>query len=46
MALRSFVSFAPVVVLLISFAAVYVYPITRERHAEIRAELQSRQVEA
>ena len=41
-ALRTFVSFAPVVVLLLSFVAVYRYPITRERHAEIRAELAKR----
>lgn len=42
MALRTFVSFAPVIVLLLSFVAVYLYPITRERHAEIRAELARR----
>jgi GPH family glycoside/pentoside/hexuronide:cation symporter len=42
MALRSFVSLAPAVVLLISFLAVYHYPITREKHAQIRAELARR----
>jgi GPH family glycoside/pentoside/hexuronide:cation symporter len=39
MALRLFVSFAPAVVLLISFLVVRAYPITRERHAAIRAQL-------
>jgi GPH family glycoside/pentoside/hexuronide:cation symporter len=39
LALRLFVSFAPAVVLLISFVAVRAYPITRERHAAIRAQL-------
>jgi GPH family glycoside/pentoside/hexuronide:cation symporter len=39
LALRLFVSFAPAVVLLISFLAVRAYPITRERHAAIRAQL-------
>jgi len=33
---------APAVVLLISFLAVYHYPITREKHAQIRAELARR----
>ncbi len=39
MALRLFVSFAPAVVLLLSFFAVRAYPITRERHAAMRAQL-------
>jgi GPH family glycoside/pentoside/hexuronide:cation symporter len=39
LALRTFVSLAPAVVLLISFAAVRAYPITRERHAAMREEL-------
>jgi len=32
----------PAGILLVSFLAVRAYPITRERHAEIRAELQQR----
>jgi len=39
LALRLFVSFAPALVLLISFFVVRAYPITRERHAAIRAQL-------
>ena len=39
LSLRLFVSFAPAVVLLISFFAVRAYPITRERHAALRAQL-------
>lgn len=39
MALRVFVSFAPAIVLLFSFLAVRAYPITRERHAAMRAQL-------
>ena len=39
LALRTFVSLAPVAILLISFPVVHRYPITREKHAEIRAEL-------
>jgi glycoside/pentoside/hexuronide:cation symporter, GPH family len=42
MALRIFVSLAPAVILLISFVAVYKYPISREKHAEMRAELDRR----
>ncbi len=44
LALRLFVSFAPAVVLLISFFAVRAYPITRERHAAIRAQLAKSEV--
>lgn len=40
--LRVFVSFVPAVILLLSFPIVYKYPITRQRHAEIRAELAAR----
>jgi glycoside/pentoside/hexuronide:cation symporter, GPH family len=43
LALRSFVSLAPALVLLISFFVVHGYPITRESHAEIRAKLKARQ---
>jgi GPH family glycoside/pentoside/hexuronide:cation symporter len=46
LALRTFVSFAPVVVLLLSFVAVRAYPITRARHAEMRAQLAKRKAEA
>jgi GPH family glycoside/pentoside/hexuronide:cation symporter len=41
-ALRVFVSLAPAIVLLISFLAVRAYPITREKHAQLLAELQKR----
>jgi GPH family glycoside/pentoside/hexuronide:cation symporter len=40
--LRVFVSPIPAVLLLLSFIAVYFYPITRERHAAICAELAKR----
>lgn len=40
--LRLFVSIVPAVVLLFSFYVVYRYPITREKHAEMRAELARR----
>ena len=40
--LRLFISLAPAVVLLISFIPVYLYPITKTRHAEIQAQLKSR----
>jgi len=42
MALRIFVSLAPAVILLLSFVAVYKYPISRQKHAEMRAELELR----
>jgi Na+/melibiose symporter-like transporter len=42
LALRVFVSFLPAAVLLTSFLAVRAYPINRERHAELRAELKKR----
>jgi GPH family glycoside/pentoside/hexuronide:cation symporter len=42
LALRLFVSAVPAGILLISFLAVRAYPITRERHSQIRAELQQR----
>ncbi len=42
LALRIFVSLVPVVILLISFPIVHRYPITREKHAEIRAALAAR----
>jgi GPH family glycoside/pentoside/hexuronide:cation symporter len=45
MALRSFVSLAPALVLLISFWVVYQYPISRESHAKMRAELELRKSE-
>lgn len=41
-ALRIFVSLVPAVILLISFPIVYRYPLTREKHAEIRAALAAR----
>jgi len=45
-ALRIFVSLVPAVILLISFPIVYRYPITREKHAEIRAALEARKTNA
>lgn len=42
LALRTFVSLAPALILLISFPVVYYYPITREKHAQIRRELMQR----
>ena len=44
LALRIFVSLVPAAILLVSFAAVYRYPITRKRHAELRAEIDMRKV--
>lgn len=41
-ALRVLIGPVSAVVLLLSFVAVYLYPITREKHAQIRAELQKR----
>ncbi len=46
LALRAFVSLAPAVILLTSFLAVRAYPISREKHAAMRAELARRQVPA
>ncbi|MEW5988294.1 MAG: MFS transporter [Chloroflexota bacterium] len=40
--LRVFVSLVPAVILLASFLVVHRYPITRERHAQITAELERR----
>ena len=42
LALRIFVSFAPAVILLISFLVVRAYPLTRQKHAELRARLEAR----
>jgi GPH family glycoside/pentoside/hexuronide:cation symporter len=42
LAFRLFISFVPLVVLLLSLPIVYKYPITRERHAEIQAALAER----
>lgn len=42
LALRTFVSLAPALVLLLSFWVVYQYPISRESHARLRAEIKSR----
>lgn len=46
LALRAFVSLAPAVILLASFLAVRAYPISREKHAAMRAELARRKVPA
>lgn len=43
LALRIFVSFAPMVILIISLFLVRAFPITRESHAAMRAELAARQ---
>jgi GPH family glycoside/pentoside/hexuronide:cation symporter len=42
LSLRIFVSLVPAVILLASFPIVYRYPLTREKHAEIRAALAAR----
>ncbi len=42
MALRIFVSLAPVLILVLSLFVVRAYPITREKHAELRMELERR----
>jgi GPH family glycoside/pentoside/hexuronide:cation symporter len=42
LALRLFVSAVPAAILLVSFFVVHAYPITRETHARMRAELQRR----
>lgn len=42
LAFRLFISFVPIVILLLSLPIAYKYPITRQRHAEIRAELAAR----
>jgi len=41
-ALRVLVGPAGAAILLLSFLAVYLYPITKQRHAEIRAQLEAR----
>jgi glycoside/pentoside/hexuronide:cation symporter, GPH family len=45
-ALRFFVSLAPVAILLVSFLVVRRYPITRQKHHEILAELERRKLAA
>ncbi len=45
-ALRLFVSAVPAAILLLSFLAVRAYPITRDKHAQMRAELARRQAAA
>jgi len=42
--LRSFISIVPAVVLLLSFFVMQKYPISRERHAEIRAQIAARHI--
>lgn len=44
--LRLFVSIVPAIILLLSFVLVYKYPITRERYAEIKAQLAQRKAAA
>jgi GPH family glycoside/pentoside/hexuronide:cation symporter len=41
-ALRAFVSLAPILIILASIVVVYLYPITKERHQEILAQLEKR----
>jgi GPH family glycoside/pentoside/hexuronide:cation symporter len=43
--LRLFISLLPAVVLLLSFLVMHRYPISRERHAEIRAQINTRKSE-
>jgi GPH family glycoside/pentoside/hexuronide:cation symporter len=45
MALRIFVSLVPALILLASFLVVRAYPITREKHAQMRLELARRRAE-
>ncbi|MGH2522477.1 MAG: MFS transporter [Anaerolineales bacterium] len=45
LALRILVGPVGAAILLLSFVAVYLYPITREKHAEIRAQLEARRVQ-
>jgi GPH family glycoside/pentoside/hexuronide:cation symporter len=45
MALRIFVSLVPALILLTSFLVVRAYPITREKHAQMRLELARRRAE-
>jgi GPH family glycoside/pentoside/hexuronide:cation symporter len=44
LALRTFVSFVPATILIISFFVVTRYPITREKHAEIRIQLEKKKL--
>jgi GPH family glycoside/pentoside/hexuronide:cation symporter len=46
MAMRVIIGPVSAVVLLLSFVAVYLYPITREKHAAMRAELEKRRAKA
>ncbi len=46
LALRLFVSLIPALILLFSFPIVYKYPLTKERHTQIRAELESRRTQS
>ena len=46
LALRILVGPAGAVILLLSFVAVYLYPITKARHAEIKAELEKKKQQA
>jgi GPH family glycoside/pentoside/hexuronide:cation symporter len=45
LALRLFVSAVPAVILLVSFAAVRAFPITRDSHAQVRAALAAQRAE-
>ncbi len=45
MALRIFVSLVPALILLVSFLVVRAYPITREKHTQMRLELARRRAE-
>jgi glycoside/pentoside/hexuronide:cation symporter, GPH family len=45
MALRIFVSLVPAAILLLSYIPVYLYPITREKHAEMLAQLAARKAQ-
>lgn len=44
--LRSFISVVPLVILSVSIVMVYFYPITREKHTEIRMQLAERKLAA
>jgi GPH family glycoside/pentoside/hexuronide:cation symporter len=45
LALRIFVSLVPTVILLFSFLAVRAYPLTREKHLELRDKLEKNKME-
>jgi len=45
LAMRVIIGPVSAVVVLLSFVAVYFYPLTREKHAQVRAELEKRRAQ-